>query len=60
VRLGDKDNAFYWLDKAYQEHSQGLTFSLVIEQAFVPLHSDPRYQDLLRRIGHTGAGVKPE
>jgi eukaryotic-like serine/threonine-protein kinase len=60
ARLGDKDNAFHWLDKAYQEHSQGLTLSLVIEQAFVPLHSDPRYQDLLRRMGHTAAGVKPE
>jgi eukaryotic-like serine/threonine-protein kinase len=61
ARLGDKDNAFHWLDKAYQDHSQGLTLSLVIEQAFVPLRSDPRYQDLLRRIGRTPAkDVKSE
>jgi hypothetical protein len=60
ARLRDKDNAFYWLDKAYQERSQGLTLSLVIEQAFVQLHSEPRYQDLLGRIGHASAGLKPE
>ena len=36
ARLGDKDNAFKWLDKAYQDHSQSLTLSLLIEQAFVP------------------------
>jgi eukaryotic-like serine/threonine-protein kinase len=51
ARLGDKDNAFKWLDKAYQDRSQSLTLSLLIEQAFVPLRSDPRYQDLLRRMG---------
>jgi hypothetical protein len=51
ARLGDKDNAFNWLDKAYQERSQSLTLSLLIEQAFVPLRADPRYHDLLRRIG---------
>jgi hypothetical protein len=51
ARLGDKDNAFKWLDKAYQDHSQSLTLSLLIEQAFVPLRSDPRYQELLRRMG---------
>jgi tetratricopeptide (TPR) repeat protein len=51
ARLGDKDNAFKWLDKAYQDRSQSLTLSLLIEQAFVPLRSDPRFHDLLRRMG---------
>ena len=51
ARLGDKDNAFKWLDKAYQERSQGVTLSLLIEQAFGPGHFDPRYHELLRRIG---------
>ena len=60
ARLGDKDNAFKWLDKAYQEHSQSLTLSLLIEQAFVPLRFDPRYQDLLRRIGRATTGRTPE
>ena len=48
--LGDKDNAFAWLDKAYEEHSFALN-NLKVEPRFDLLHSDPRFADLLRRIG---------
>jgi tetratricopeptide (TPR) repeat protein len=48
--LGDKDKAFAWLDKAYEEHSFSLS-SLKVEPRFDPLRSDPRFADLLRRIG---------
>jgi Flp pilus assembly protein TadD len=48
--LGDKDQAFASLEKAYQEHSDVMTV-LKVERAFDPLRSDPRFQDLLRRIG---------
>jgi tetratricopeptide (TPR) repeat protein len=49
VDLGDKDKTFEWLNKAYQEHSNGLG-AIAVEPAFDPLRSDPRFQDLLRRM----------
>src|SRR5262249_39790334 len=50
ARLGDKDQAFNWLEKAYEEHDALLPF-LNVNPMFQPLHSDSRFQDLLRRIG---------
>ena len=50
--LGDKDKAFAWLDKAYEERSFSL-INLKVEPRFDSLHSDPRFADLLRRIGLT-------
>jgi eukaryotic-like serine/threonine-protein kinase len=60
ARLGDKDKAFERLDKAFAAHSQDLTFSLLLEPAFDSLHSDPRFADLLRRMGRTTSGQKSE
>jgi tetratricopeptide (TPR) repeat protein len=48
--LGDKDNAFRWLEKAYQQHDSQLV-ELKVYPAYDSLHSDPRYADLIRRIG---------
>jgi len=48
--LGDKDNAFRWLEKAYQEHASQLV-ELKVGPEWDSLRSDPRYADLLRRIG---------
>lgn len=48
--LGNKDEAFAWLEKAYQVHDKGLTF-LKMDPCVDPLRSDPRFQDLLRRVG---------
>jgi len=50
VRLGDKDRAFQWLEKAFQEHSGGL-LGLKSGPVYDPIRSDPRFADLLRRIG---------
>lgn len=47
--LGEKDQTFEWLEKAYAEHSDGL-LSLK-SWGFDSLRSDPRYADLLRRVG---------
>jgi len=47
--LGEKDQAFEWLEKAYDEHDQGLSF-LKVDPTLEPLRSDPRFQDLLRRM----------
>jgi tetratricopeptide (TPR) repeat protein len=48
----DKDEAFAWLEKAYADHSVFLAF-LRLEPLMEPLHSDPRWQDLEKRVGLT-------
>jgi len=50
ARLGQKDQAFEWLEKAYAEHPGGLV-RLKEEVGFDNLRSDPRCADLLRCIG---------
>lgn len=50
VGLGQKDQAFGWLEKAYQERS-GLMPWLKGEPKWDPLRGDARFADLLRRIG---------
>ena len=49
VGLDDRDKAFEWLEKAYEERSGWLVY-LGIEPAFDPLRTDSRFQDLVRRI----------
>jgi tetratricopeptide (TPR) repeat protein len=48
--MGERDAAFDWLDAAYDERSSWL-ISLDVEPLFEPLRPDPRFADLLRRIG---------
>jgi eukaryotic-like serine/threonine-protein kinase len=48
--LREIDPAFEWLERAYEERNGFLVF-LRVEHAFNPLHSDPRFSDLVRRIG---------
>lgn len=48
--LGEKDQAFVWLEKAYEEHAPRVRM-LKVERMFDPLRSDPRFADLLRRVG---------
>jgi tetratricopeptide (TPR) repeat protein len=50
VALGDNDEAFRWLERAYAEHSAPLS-AVGVREEFRPLHADPRFADLLRRIG---------
>ena len=50
IALGDKDSAFVWLQKAYDEHSPHMIL-IDADSAYDPLRSDPRFQDLVRRIG---------
>ncbi|MFQ5926898.1 MAG: tetratricopeptide repeat protein, partial [Terriglobia bacterium] len=47
--LGEKDRAFEWLEKAYEEHA-GFMYEFKEDPTFDPLRSDPRFQALLRRM----------
>jgi TolB-like protein/DNA-binding winged helix-turn-helix (wHTH) protein/Tfp pilus assembly protein PilF len=50
IGLGDKDKAFEWLEKSYLEHSNSLLW-LGVTPLFDPVRSDPRFDNLLRRVG---------
>ena len=49
VFLGDKDQAFAWLGKAYQERD-GFLVWLKVDPSLDSLRSDPRFQALLRKM----------
>jgi hypothetical protein len=48
--LGDKDHAFEWLNTAYQEHDSSM-IAVRTDPEFDSLRSDPRYTELVRRMG---------
>src|SRR5713226_1024923 len=50
AELGLKDKAFEWLDKAIDVRNMNMEL-IKVDERFVPLRSDPRFGDLLRRIG---------
>ena len=52
IGVGNKDEAFAWLQKAYLERSFSLT-ALKVDPLYDPLRSDPRFQALLRSVGLT-------
>jgi uncharacterized protein HemY len=49
MRMGEKEKAFLWLEKAYEEHDSRLV-SVSVEPLFTPVRSDRRFNDLLRRM----------
>ncbi len=51
VALGEPDRALTWLEKGYEERFNP---SVLLRPGFDPLRSNPRFQDLLRRIGLPG------
>src|SRR6266581_778404 len=50
VAFGDKEEAFRWLERAFEEHS-GILQWIAFLPEFRPLHSDARVPHLLRRSG---------
>ncbi len=50
VGLGDRDAAFDELERAYQDRDFLLLW-LGVDPPYEPLHDDPRYVELLNRIG---------
>jgi len=50
AHLGNKEESFRWLETAYQEHDFNLV-TITLEIDFDFMRSDPRFQDLMHRIG---------
>lgn len=55
--LGDKERAFYWLEQAYAQHNVEIASTdlglerLNMEYLLDPVRSDPRFKDLVHRVG---------
>ena len=49
--LGDKDETFAWLQKAYDDRDSSWLVDLNVDPRFEPLRSDARFVELVRRIG---------
>jgi TolB-like protein/DNA-binding winged helix-turn-helix (wHTH) protein len=50
VGMGHRGEALRWLQKGYEAHSNAMT-ALKVEPGYDPLRNDPRFQELLRRVG---------
>ena len=48
--LGNKDQAFQWLERSLQDRAWDITF-LKVDPLMDNLHSDPRFADLVKRVG---------
>jgi hypothetical protein len=59
--IGDRERAFYWLEEGYQHRglqSAGVPFEEVgVYPALDPLHADPRFTNLLERMGLPAARI---
>jgi hypothetical protein len=51
--MGQNNDAIKWLQKAYADHEVEM-YWLKVEPLFRPLHDDPRFQNLLKKIGFPG------
>lgn len=49
ARLGEKEKALYWLEKAFESHTRDLIY-MKVEPSYDPLRSDPHFQALLERL----------
>ena len=50
LALGDYDQAFFWCDEAYKEQSAILQW-IKVAPLFDPVRNDPRFVDLVHRVG---------
>lgn len=54
IALGDKDKAFAWLQRSYQDRSEHMLY-LKVEPLVDPLRDDPRFDSLVQRVLVTGS-----
>jgi TolB-like protein/tetratricopeptide (TPR) repeat protein len=52
--LGDRNNAFVWLERSFDSRDKGLTY-LRIDPCLDPLREDPRLENLIKRVGFPAA-----
>ncbi len=57
AELGDKDQAFEWLNTSYQERNTELMV-LETDASFDPIRSDPRFAELVRNVGLPQASIR--
>jgi serine/threonine-protein kinase len=50
IGVGNNDKAMVWLERAYAKHSSSLS-AIKVDPTYDPVRGDPRFQDLVRRIG---------
>jgi len=50
AQMGEKELAFEWLEKAYNDHEVEMVW-LKVEPPFAPLHHDHRWQEMLDKVG---------
>jgi len=50
LALGNKNKAFFYLDQSYQDRSEQMLY-LKVEPLVDPLRSDPRFDELLIKVG---------
>ncbi len=50
LNLGEKERALYWLERAFQNHTRDLIY-LNVEPRYDPIRSEPRFQEIVRRVG---------
>ena len=50
IGLGEKDEAFFWLEEAFTERAQWLT-EIKVDPAFDSLRADRRFEELLQKMG---------
>jgi hypothetical protein len=53
LALGDREQAFVWLERAYEERSNWLQY-VKVHPFFDPMRNDPRFEDLVRKVGLAG------
>jgi serine/threonine-protein kinase len=51
ARLGDTENALQWLEEQYRVSKTENLTGIMVEPAFETLHSEPRFVDLMHRVG---------
>lgn len=50
AQMGEINTSFEWLEKAYLEREVEM-YWLMVEPPFKPLHDDPRWKELLNKVG---------
>jgi len=50
AEVGDEEQAFRWLNTAFEEHDEDL-LGMKTDSSFDPIRSDPRFAELVRKVG---------